>query len=82
MILPFELSGLLSLTDAMARGWSVTIDGNDAAFEKNALRAVQLPAGPHHVEMIYRTPGLIAGAVLFALALLFSFSRKGRPLVS
>jgi hypothetical protein len=62
---------LLLLADTWDPGWSAHIDGApaDSLAADGALRAVAVPAGRHHVEWTYRTPGLRQGALLSALSL-------------
>jgi hypothetical protein len=62
-------AGALVVTDALARGWSATLDGADAPLllANTAFMAVQVPPGNHQVELRYRTPGLLPGLLAFAL---------------
>lgn len=50
-----------------SKGWRATVDGHEAAVVKANIGFMAVPlegAGNHVVELRYRTPGLIAGAVL------------------
>jgi hypothetical protein len=69
----FEAEGELIVRDALAKGWSATVDGAPASFEPGALRVVKLPPGVHRVELDYRTPGLMWGVGLAALSLMAVF---------
>jgi hypothetical protein len=67
---------LLLLSDMMAPGWDVEIDGQDADLLRAdlVLRAVALPAGNHVVRFHYRDPSVRAGLGLSlsgALVVLF-----------
>lgn len=63
--------GLVVLNDALAPGWSVRVDGEeaDAVRVNDVMRGVAVGAGRHEVEWRYRVPGLRLGAALSALAL-------------
>jgi hypothetical protein len=63
----FEAQDTLIVRDALARGWTATVDGQPAAFENHALRVLKLPPGTHRVDLDYETPGLKWGAVVAAL---------------
>ncbi|HUJ27932.1 MAG TPA: YfhO family protein [Myxococcales bacterium] len=60
------------LGDQFTPGWTATLDGAPAAiYPANvAARGIAVPAGHHRVEMRYRTPGLVAGALLTLLGVL------------
>lgn len=62
----------LVVSDALASGWSATVDGVAATIwpTNTAVRGVEVPAGTHRVEMRYRAPGLQIGAGITLLALL------------
>jgi hypothetical protein len=64
--------GLVVLNDAWAPGWSVQVDGRDAAPVRvnDVMRGVAVGAGRHEVEWRYRVPGLRAGVALSLLGLL------------
>lgn len=65
-------------------GWTAAVDGRAAPlFRTNwLLRGVQVPAGTHDVALSYRAPGLRAGALLSAAAVLvtalLAFFGRGR----
>jgi hypothetical protein len=84
-----ELSapGWMVVVEAHDPGWRARLDGTHVeVLPANALfRAVPIPAGRHHVAMSYHPPGLPAGALLSAAAVLTGLSagaaaRKGRKL--
>ncbi len=62
----------LVLSDSQDPGWQVSVDGQPAtnltAF--HALRAVELPAGPHTVVWTYSPPGFRPGLLLSLTGLL------------
>jgi hypothetical protein len=63
---------LLVVAEAFYSGWSATVDGSPAEIlpANGALRGVVVAAGAHTVEFRYRTPGLVAGALLSLLTAL------------
>jgi hypothetical protein len=67
-----DTASVLVLSDAWFPGWSVTVDGRDAAMLRvdHALRGVALPAGEHTVEFRFRPRALVAGALVTAASLL------------
>jgi hypothetical protein len=67
-----EQPGVVVLNDAWAPGWSVQVDGRDAAPVRvnDVMRGVAVGAGTHEVRWSYRVPGLRAGTALSAVALL------------
>jgi hypothetical protein len=60
------IPSLLVLSEAWYPGWSASVDGAPAlCFPANAwMRAVQLPAGHHRVELRFRSRLLLPGAWL------------------
>jgi hypothetical protein len=62
--------GHLVLVDTFDPGWRATVDGEPAALLRAnvAFQAVALPAGSHRVELLYRPPSVIRGAVITMLA--------------
>jgi hypothetical protein len=64
--------GLVVLSDAWARGWSVKVDGRPATpIRANVvMRGVMVPIGSHEIEWRYRIPGFRVGALVSALTLL------------
>jgi hypothetical protein len=73
-----DAEGTLIVRDALASGWTATVDGTPASFEPDALRIVKLPPGKHHVELEYRTPGLTLGFVLAALTAVVALALRRR----
>jgi Bacterial membrane protein YfhO len=67
-----ERPGLVVLNDSWAPGWSVQVDGRDAAPVRvnDVMRGVAVPAGAHEVTWRYRVPGLWTGLALSGAALL------------
>ena len=69
--------GLVMLDDAMAAGWTVTVDGRPrpALLVDDVMRGVSVPAGSHVIIWRYTVPGLRLGFVISlsaALVLLLS----------
>jgi len=75
--------GLVVLNDSFAPGWRVQVDGRDATPVRvnDVMRGVAVGAGAHAVTWTYRVPGLRAGTVLSALALLIAAALAGTLLV-
>jgi hypothetical protein len=67
-----ELDGWLLLADAWYPGWVARIDGKSVPLLHGdyLFRAVQLPAGEHAVEFVYRPAVFYAGAAVSAMAML------------
>lgn len=63
---------LLVLAEGHGKGWSVTVDDRPAPLLRTNLvmRGVYLQRGDHRIVFRYRTPGLLAGLLLFVLGLL------------
>ncbi len=75
--------GLLVLAEAWYPGWTATVDGASApCLPANAwMRAVEVPAGAHRVEMRFHSRWLGPGALLALLtagALMFLVHRERR----
>ena len=53
-------------------GWKATVDGNPVPIlpANLVMRAVPIPAGKHHIELEYQTPGLSLAILLSILGLL------------
>jgi hypothetical protein len=64
--------GLVVVGDTWYPGWKATVDGQPARiWEVDGLvRAIEVPAGTHAVEMVYRPASVYLGAALTALAAL------------
>lgn len=64
-------AGLVVLVDTWDAGWRATVDGHPAELLRAnlAFRAVAVPAGDHHVEMVYRPRSVLLGAALSGLAI-------------
>jgi uncharacterized membrane protein YfhO len=76
-------AGIVVLDDAMASGWSVTVDGRPhrPLEVDDVMRGVIVPAGTHTITWSYRVPGLRLGAILSALALVAVVAGVGVVLV-
>lgn len=63
--------GLVVFNEAWDPGWRATVDGADVPIHRVNLlhRAVEVPAGPHEVELRYRPPGLRLLSLLWLLTL-------------
>jgi hypothetical protein len=79
---------LLVLSDALAPGWTATVDGKAAEIlpANYLVRGVWIGAGEHIVAFRYRTPGLRPGWAIFSLGGLALFAwalarrrRRARP---
>jgi hypothetical protein len=70
----FEAPGYLVVTDAYYPGWRASVDGRPAAVQRAnvGFRAVQVPAGAHAVELVYRPAAARIGVALSALAIVFA----------
>lgn len=75
-------AGFLVLTRAWARGWETRLDGTEVPLRRAdlALSAVLLPAGAHHLELVYRPVAFRAGTAvsLASLAVLAGLVLAGR----
>lgn len=64
-------AGSLVLSIPYDRGWEVTVDGEPAQLEPafgGGMSSVAVTAGTHTVEMTYRSPGLLLGCAVTAVA--------------
>ncbi len=64
--------GFLVLSEIYYRGWDAFIDGRRVPVERvnYALRGLNVPAGAHRVEFIFRSPSFNQGARLAGLGVL------------
>jgi len=64
--------GLLIFSELYYPGWQARVDGRRVPIHRanGLLRAVEVPAGVHHVEMEYRPAGVYGGAMLSLLTCL------------
>ena len=77
---------LLYFSIPYSKGWKALVDGEPAKVLRSNIMfsAVEIPAGDHEVELVYRTPGFFPGAaisaVCLAVALMLGFMglRRGR----
>jgi hypothetical protein len=56
--------GTLTVRDRMMPGWTATVDGKEVPMRGQRWRELDLPEGPHVVEMRYTPPGLLTGLYL------------------
>jgi hypothetical protein len=65
--------GYVVLLDGFAPGWRARVDGRPAAVSRAnlAFRAVEVPAGTHVIDYVYRPPWMLTGLCLSAAAALF-----------
>ena len=63
--------GFVVLADAFDIGWKATVDGRPATVRRanEILRAVEVPAGRHEVELVYRPRSVAVGLLVGALTL-------------
>lgn len=80
-----DAPGYAVVSSTAAAGWTVTVDGRDAAWLTADVlrRAVAIPAGAHRVHWTYTVPGLGAGALVglaggLVLAALWSLGLRRR----
>lgn len=64
-------NGLLVFSIPFNTGWSAQVDGKPVqTFRANlGMTALELEPGTHRIELVYRSPGLLAGLSIAALAL-------------
>jgi hypothetical protein len=76
-----ESAATLAIRDALAPGWTATVDGQPTPFEPRARhRMLALPAGRSEVRMVYRPAGLgLSYVVAFAAAIALAALAFGRP---
>jgi uncharacterized membrane protein YfhO len=69
---PSSGSGRLVLADPAYPGWKVSVDGHAAkgVVSRGIFRAVDLPAGAHHVVWTFEARRLRIGAIVSLVALL------------
>jgi hypothetical protein len=68
---PSSAAGRLVLADPAYPGWKVTVDGHAAksVVSRGIFRAVDLPAGAHHVVWTFEPTRLRIGAIISLVAL-------------
>jgi uncharacterized membrane protein YfhO len=66
--------GFVVLADAFDPGWKATVDGRHAKVLRanEAFRAIEVPAGRHDVELVYRPRSVAVGLLVGALTLVAS----------
>jgi hypothetical protein len=76
-------AGIAVFVEQFDRGWHATVDGQPVPIARANLimRALPLPAGPHRIELEYRTPGfglgLIGSGISLVLLALLARRRGG-----
>jgi len=71
VIVDAPTDGIVVVTQQMAPGWSVDVDGNRATAERDGVfRAVRVRAGRHAITWRYRPRSLMVGIALTMLAIL------------
>jgi hypothetical protein len=63
---------MLVVSEAFFPGWTARVDGHAAPVLRadGLVLGVPVPPGTHHVELVYRSPGALTGALITALVLL------------
>ena len=86
--------GLLVLSEMYSRGWTTTVDGDQAEIYPTdlALRGIPVSTGSHQVVLSYQAPRLREGLAISALAhlaliaaitgLIWTRRRDGRLLIA
>jgi hypothetical protein len=76
--------GLVVLNERWHPGWQARVDGRAHHVHRvnYVLQGVNLPAGNHTITWSYRAPGLRAGLVITALAVLTATAGIATPLVA
>jgi len=66
--------GYVILTDIFSRGWRASVDGKDAPILPGLylFRAVEVPAGTHQIDMVFRPRAVSVGVWLSALGILLA----------
>lgn len=74
-----ETEGVVILSDQWDAGWQARLDGDPIPILRAnvALRAMQLPAGRHQLELTYRPAGLVRGVWLALTGGLISLAWSG-----
>jgi hypothetical protein len=69
-----EAPGFVVLADAWDPGWRVTLDGRAVPLLRAnvAFRAVAVPSGRHHIEMVYRPRAVLEGLGLSGASLVLA----------
>lgn len=77
-------NGIMLLSIPYSRGWKAYVDGQETELNRGNIMYMALPLskGQHHILLRYRTPFLVEGSLLTALALMFLiikllYERKG-----
>lgn len=66
--------GKLLLTVPWHPGWQLTVDGHPASIKafKEALILVDVPAGEHHLQFVFKVPGLAGSLKISLLTFIFA----------
>ena len=74
-----ELSskGILFLSIPYSKGWKAYVDGRESKLVRGNIMYMALPVteGKHQIQLRYRTPYLLEGAILSVLSLLYLLGR-------
>ncbi len=76
---------LLCLSIPYSTGWRAYVDGEEQSLLKANMMymALELEAGAHTIELVYETPGLLAGCIISCMGVMclggiYLFCRRGR----
>jgi uncharacterized membrane protein YfhO len=66
-----DAPSLVVLSQTFYHWWHATVDGQPAKIlQANlAFQAIQVPAGTHHLRLVYRDPNLLIGGIISLAAL-------------
>ena len=76
-------SGILTSSIPYSDGWQSTVNGKKVPLLRTntAFIGIKLPAGVHHVELSYHTPGLKLGILISAIGIIITLVSGGITLV-
>ena len=79
-----KADAIVVLSQTYYRPWTALVDGKETPVLKanHAFQALQIPAGNHHVDVVYRDKLFFIGALISALALagcILGFVRSPKP---
>ena len=75
--------GILTSSIPYSDGWQATVNGKKVPLLRTntAFIGIKLPAGVHHVELSYHTPGLRLGILISAIGIIITLVSGGITLV-
>ena len=75
--------GILTSSIPYSDGWQATVNGKKVPLLRTntAFIGIKLPAGVHHVELSYHTPGLKLGIIISAIGIIITLVSGGITLV-